>query len=162
MKNDINPSIHLFLNVINTTLNNHVPIPTRILGDFKKEQSKPLSDVINISFLSGIFRNSMKLAKFVPVYKKRRTSSKQIYQFQFGFRSKHSTSHALISLAEKICATLNKNTLACSVFTDLSKVFDTVKLNILTSKLEYYNVHGIPLAWFKSYLQNRLQYGHVH
>ena len=44
-------------------------IPTRILKDFKKEFSKPLSDVINISFTSGIFPNSMKLDKVVPVYK---------------------------------------------------------------------------------------------
>lgn len=34
-------------------------IPTRILEDFKK---KPLSDLININFSSGIFPNSMKLA----------------------------------------------------------------------------------------------------
>ena len=45
-------------------------IPTRILKDFKKELSKSLSDVINSSFSSGIFPNSMKLAKVVPVYKK--------------------------------------------------------------------------------------------
>ena len=42
-------------------------IPTRILEDFKK---KPLSDLININFSSGIFPNSMKLAKVLPVYKK--------------------------------------------------------------------------------------------
>ena len=42
-------------------------IPTRILKDFKK---KPLSDLININFSSGIFPNSMKLAKVLPVYKK--------------------------------------------------------------------------------------------
>ena len=45
-------------------------IPTRIIKDFKEELSKPFSDVINISFSSGIFPNSMKLAKVVPVYKK--------------------------------------------------------------------------------------------
>ena len=113
-------------------------IPTRMLKDFKKELSKPLSDVINISFSSGVFPNSMKLAKVVPVYKKDDKfncnnyrpisllpnlskifgrlvhqkltlfleNNKQLYQFQFGFRSKHSTSHALISLTEKICAAL--------------------------------------------------------
>ena len=45
-------------------------IPTRILKGFKKELSKPLSDVIKISFSSGIFPDSMKLAKVVPAYKK--------------------------------------------------------------------------------------------
>ena len=42
--------------------------------------------------------------------------NKQLYQFQFGFRSKHSTSHVLISLTEKIRAVLDKNLLACRVF----------------------------------------------
>ena len=164
-------------------------IPTRILKDFKKELSKPLSDVINISFSSGIFPNSMKLAKVVSVYKKdgkldcnnyRPISllpnlnkifeklvhqklvlfpekNKQLYQVHFGFRSKHSTSHALISLAKKIRSALDKNLFACGVFIDLRKAFDTVNHNILISKLEYYCIRGIPLEWFKSYLHNRFQ-----
>ena len=162
-------------------------IPTRILKDFKKELSKPLSDVINISFSSGIFPNSVKLVKVVTGYKKddkldcnnyRPISllpnlskifeklvhlklalflekNKQLYHFWFGFRSKHSTSHALISLTEKICAALDKNLFACRVFIDLHKAFGAVNHKILISKLEYYGIHGIPLVWFKSYLHNR-------
>ena len=83
---------------------------------------------------------------------------KKLYQFQFGFRSKHSTSHALISLTEKMRDTLDKNLFACKVFIDLHKAFDTVNHNILISKLEYHGICEIPLAWFKSSSHNRFQY----
>ena len=35
--------------------------------------------------------------------------------------------------------------------------FDTVKHDIILSKLDYYGVRDVPLKWFKSYLQNRQQ-----
>ena len=45
---------------------------------------------------------------------------------QFGFRKKSYTVHSLISLTEKIRDALDKGDLACGVFIDLQKAFDTV------------------------------------
>ena len=42
-----------------------------------------------------------------------------LHDLQFGFRQKHSTSHALISLTEKIKQTIDKGNIACGVFIDL-------------------------------------------
>ena len=67
-----------------------------------------------------------------------------------------------MSLTEKICAAFDKNPFECGVFIDLRKTFDTLNRNILIPILEYYVAHGIPLAWFKNYLQNRFQYMSVH
>ena len=45
-------------------------IPTKILKSFKKEFSKPLSDIINPSFNQGVFPNLLKIANANPIHKK--------------------------------------------------------------------------------------------
>ena len=84
--------------------------------------------------------------------------NKSLYSLQFGFRSKHSTTHALIQINEKIKNALDQGNHVCSVFIDLQKAFDTVNHDILIDKLSYYGIRGISNQWFKSYLSNRKQY----
>ena len=63
-----------------------------------------------------------------------------IYENQFGFRKKHSTNHALISLTEDIRNSLDNNQISCGFFIDLQKAFDTVNHPILLSKLNHYGI----------------------
>ena len=56
---------------------------------------------------------------------------KLINTTQFGFRSKLSTEHALISLIETIRKYLGEGEIACGVFINLQKAFDTVNHDIL-------------------------------
>ena len=81
-----------------------------------------------------------------------------IYDLQFGFRNKHSTNHALLSLTEDIRNALDNNYFAIGVFIDLQKAFDTVDHEILLHKLNYYGIRGIANSWFKTYLSDRRQY----
>ena len=81
-----------------------------------------------------------------------------IYSLQFSFRQKYSTVDALISLTESIRKNLGEGNLACGIFVDLQKGFDTVEHDILLSKLEHYSVCGLANEWFKSSLSNRKQY----
>ena len=46
-----------------------------------------------------------------------------IYDLQFGFRQKYSTSHALIHLTDKIIEQLDSGTFASGIFVDLQKAF---------------------------------------
>ena len=81
-----------------------------------------------------------------------------IYEHQFGFRNKHSTNHALVSLTEDIRSALDNNEIACGVFIDLQKTFTTVSHDILLHKLNHYGIRGIANDWFSSHLSNRKQY----
>ena len=85
-----------------------------------------------------------------------------IYDLQFGFRAKHSTNHALLSLTEMIREALDNSDFACGIFIDLQKAFDTVDHQILLKKLEHYGVRGLANNWFRSYLTNRKQYVSVN
>ena len=81
-----------------------------------------------------------------------------IYESQFGFRQKHSTSHALVSMVEQIKSYLDNGKFAAGVFLDLQKAFDTVNHNILLKKLEHYGIRGHVKDWFASFLKDRKQF----
>ena len=82
-------------------------------------------------------------------------NTNQIYEGQFGFRSKHSCENAVQNLLGDIVKndSLNKTTVA--VFFDLSKAFDTLSHPILFDKLEKYGICSNSLDWFKSYLTDQ-------
>ena len=86
------------------------------------------------------------------------TKYKLLFKKQFGFRSKHSTSHALISLIDLIKKYLDNDYFVCGVFIDLQKAFDTVNHEILLVKLDFYGIGGLANSWLKSFLKNRKQY----
>jgi len=81
-----------------------------------------------------------------------------IFERQFGFRSKHSTVHSLITITEEIKKAIDKGEYTCGVFIDLQKAFDTVDHSILLKKLQNYGFRGITNDWFKSYLSDRKQF----
>ena len=107
---------------------------------FKKGSKLDVSNYRPISLLSNINKIFEKLMHG-RVYKFLE-ENKSLYSLQFGFRSKHSTAHALIQITEKIKNALDNGNHACGVFIDLQKAFDTVNHDILVDKLSYYGIRG--------------------
>lgn len=77
---------------------------------------------------------------------------------QFGFRKGLATTHAIISLVDKVLDCYENKDFAAVTFCDLSKAFDRVSHDKLLQKLEYYKIKRYPLMMIKSYLENRKQY----
>ena len=138
-------------------------IPMYVLKVANSFFSNKLSDIINLSFLTGTFPDLCKLAKVIPLFKndnpllcenyrpisllpvyskifekviytrmyKFLDNNNLIYDRQFGFRSKYSTSHALISTTEWIKSLIDKGNYVGGIFIDLQKAFDTFNHDIL-------------------------------
>ena len=81
-----------------------------------------------------------------------------LFNKQFGFRTGHSTEHALLELIVQICDSFNDKNYFLGIFIDLSKAFDTVDHSILLKKFEHYGIKERNLSWFQSLLSNRKQY----
>ena len=84
-------------------------------------------------------------------------SNQLIDENQFGFRSKHSTSHAVNYSIDKIVSETEKQKHVLGIFIDLSKAFDTICHTKLTEKLEHYGIRGNALGLIESYLSDRTQ-----
>ena len=54
-----------------------------------------------------------------------------LYEYQFGFQKNHSTSHAIITLVERVTKALDTGKYVVGVFIDLKKAFDTTDHGIL-------------------------------
>ena len=81
-----------------------------------------------------------------------------LYNYQFGFRKSHATTHALTEVVDYIYKSLDVGNYAFGIYIDLTKAFGTMEHKILLYKLQYYGICGLALEWFKSYLSNRKQF----
>ena len=150
------PLAHIF----NCSLTTGV-VPTqfklaKVIPIFKSGDVKNVDNYRPISLLctfSKIFEKIM--AKRLTTYI---DSNKILNKFQFGFRKKHSSSHPMVHLMNKITKTYQEKEFSIAIFCNLQKAFDTCQHNILLKKLSKIGVNGRELEWFNSYLTNRKQF----
>ena len=126
-----------------------------VIPVFKKGSQTCLSNYHPISLLSTFHKLLEKLMynRLIRFLDKHNV----LYDKQFGFRSKHNTDHAILSIPDKIQKAIEERNYSCGIFLHFSKAFDTVNHKILLSKLEHYGIRGIANDWFKSYLTDRQQ-----
>ena len=58
--------------------------------------------------------------------------------YQFGFRAKHSTSHAILHFINNVVTGIDNSQHTLGIFLDFSKAFDTLNHDILLYKLNHY------------------------
>ena len=76
---------------------------------------------------------------------------------QFGFRPQRSTSSAIAYAHGAWSAAKVKGMVVAVAGYDLSAAFDTIDVNMVTSKLERFGVQSKENKWFQNYLTNRHQ-----
>ena len=133
----------------------------KILKTYSKTLSKPLSELINLSFAMGKFPTILKIAKVIPIHKYYRPISlisniskfleklvherpysflekeKLLFEGQCGFRNKRPTTDALTDITERIRNACDKGYYACGAFSDLVLTQNRVWLLMVSHKDQY-------------------------
>ena len=167
-------------------------VATKSVKDSIEITAPMLSIIFNKSISLGIFPDNLKIGKVCPIYKGKGSKSDPdnyrpitmlsviarlfekliheqlfpyfsdyLYKNQSSFRPKYSTQTALLNTSNQWLINIDKGEYNLAVFLDLRKAFDTVN-HVLLLKLEFYDILGIELKWFKSYLGDRQQYCSVN
>jgi hypothetical protein len=76
---------------------------------------------------------------------------------QSGFRSSRSTLSQLLLAQAQLVDCINKRTCVDSVYTDMSKAFDSLSHKKLIVKLRAYGINSFVCQWIQAFLSNRRQ-----
>ena len=103
--------------------------------------------------ISKVFEKivNVRLMKFL-------NTNKILGEHQYGFRNGYSTKLSLINLINEITPFTNEGRVTVGIFIDFAKAFDTIDHTVLQNKLSHYGIRGLPLDWFKNYLDRRYQF----
>ena len=118
-----------------------------VISVFKKGDKLEVNNYRPISLISNISKIIEKL-----IHRRLNSFLEQnniFYPSQFGFRDRHSTSHALIEITDKIMKACDQGLFACGVYLDLKKAFDTVNHDTFLSKLHHYGIRTKANDWLK-------------
>ena len=76
---------------------------------------------------------------------------------QSGNRKLHSTETALLYVTDQLLQAMDDKKVSITVLLDMSKAFDSIRHDILLSKLQSLDFSQCALDWFQSYLSDRQQ-----
>ena len=85
------------------------------------------------------------------------TNKKRLSQHQSGNKKLHSCETLNVMIPDKALEAMDAKKVTLLVLLNLSKAFDSIDHTTLLAKLQALGVSHASLAWFKSYLSERLQ-----
>lgn len=162
-------------------------VPSILLKECAVVLSAPLTMLFNRSLVEGYFPMCWRTSYVVPLHKSglktnvknfrpigklssipklfealvcdeiQPTLSSVIVNNQHGFVRNRSTLTSLLCLYQPLTSILEEKCQADCIYTDFSKAYDKVNINILCSKLEAIGVRDPLLSWIRTYLSNRTQ-----
>ena len=81
-----------------------------------------------------------------------------LFNGQYDFREKRSTSSAISTLMEQLYSNFDESKITQGIFLDFSEALYTIDHEILIKKLPFYHFTNDACLLLKSYLSNRKQY----
>ncbi|WP_419629606.1 reverse transcriptase domain-containing protein, partial [Thiolapillus sp.] len=109
--------------------------------------------VSNLSFLSKILEKVV-----LRQLSNHLLTNNLFYSHQSAYRAGHSTETALLKIVNDLLSALDEDKVSLLSLLDLSAAFDTIDHSILLSRLSYsFGISDTVLAWFTSYLTDRIQ-----
>ena len=120
----------------------------KVIPVFKSGEFQPLTNYRPISLLSCFSKIFEKLvhSRTVDFI----NSHYLLTPTQYGFRSNHSTIHAILDIITSTYDNIENQVFTGLVLLDLAKAFDTVDHDILPQKLHHYSIRGIANNFFRS------------
>ena len=128
-----------------------------IIRPLLKKTNLDVNELKNYRPVSNLHFISKVLEKLVVRRLEDHMSRNNLYDpLQSAYKLEHSTETALMKINNDVLVNLDQTRCTVLVSLDLSAAFDTVDHSIFISRMEsLYNVKGVALAWFISYLENR-------
>ena len=128
----------------------------KVVPIFKSGNKQIVKNYRSISLLPTLSKILEKLVKtrLIKFFDKYQV----LYEFQYGFREKHSVLHALLDVNIFALDAIQSKQQNALLLMDVRKAFDTVSHNILLQKLYHYGIHGTAYKLLESYLSFRNQF----
>jgi len=149
----------VILHIINISLNTgtiHERLKTAtVIPIHKKGDRTDPNNYRPISLINAISKIIEKIIAFQ--LRSYLENNKLLCSQQFGFRTGHSTVHAMINAINHLETKKKNNEGSSSIFLDLTKAFDCVNHEILLTKLSKIGIRDKELKWFRNYLSRRFQ-----